>query len=97
MHVTATFADGGGVARARENSYRPEQALRVRCRDLRDPCFLFAAQLRHGAQHLDQPGRLVALAAMVRGGLVRRVGLEQQVLERHLAHQGTEDGWRARR
>ncbi len=74
----------GGRARLGE---QPEEVRAGRPLDLGDRQ---AADLGEPRSDVGDVGRLVALAAKRLGREIGRVGLEQQALERHLAHRGAQ-------
>src|SRR5204862_7171865 len=64
-----------------------EQALRVRGGGFGYLAFVLASERGDRAQHVDESRRLVAKSLRAGQGLVGRVGLEQQSLERHRLHE----------
>ena len=79
---------GGELARSNRSDAavlprrKPEQPLGVARRRGRDVGRILIAQPCDRMQHVDDARRLVALAAVVRIGLVRRVGFQQQLVDR---------------
>ncbi len=83
-------ASSGRIKAVRKGVFDAEQTPRIGYGCSRDVVPGLIAQFRHAAQHLGEPRRFIALAAVGGAGLVRSVGFQQQTIDRHLRHQAAQ-------